>query len=194
MQNSGYTATVSLTDADLHLLHSLLQTQRLAALATLHRGEPAVSMVPFVLLPQCGSAVVHVSRLATHTKDMLEHPAVALLFVADAQLAVAQLAEPQAAQAQASATLSGGEPQDAHNPLARPRLSLKGRALPCPPDAPRYAAARAAYLERLPEAQELFEFPDFALFLVKPVSARFVAGFGRAHSLTAERWRAALAG
>lgn len=190
MQNSGYTAAVSLTDADLHLLRALLHTQRLAALATLHRGEPSVSMVPFVLLPQCGSAVVHVSRLATHTKDMLEQPAVALLLVADAQVA-----EPPAAQAQASAALpSGGETQDAHNPLARPRLSLKGRALPCPPDAPRYAAARAAYLERLPDALELFSFPDFALFLIEPVSARFVAGFGRAHSLTVERWRAALAG
>ena len=186
---------MSLTDADLHLLRNLLQTQRLAALATLHRGEPAVSMVPAALLPECGSAVLHVSRLATHTKDMLEQPAVALLFVADALLADAQLAEAPATQAQASATLSGGgETPDAYNPLARPRLSLKGRALPCPPDSPRYAAARAAYLERLPEARELFEFPDFALFLIEPVSARFVAGFGRAHSLTAERWRAALAG
>jgi putative heme iron utilization protein len=172
----NYTGAVSLTDADLHLLRTLLQTQRLAALATLHRGEPAVSMVPVALLPECGSAVLHVSRLATHTKDMLEQPAVALLFVADATLP------------------SGGETPDAHNPLARPRLSLKGRALPCPPDAPRYAAARAAYLERLPEARELFEFPDFALFLIEPVSARFVAGFGRAHSLTVERWRAALPG
>jgi len=181
---------VSLTDADLHLLRTLLQTQRLAALATLHRGEPAVSMVPAALLPECGSAVVHVSRLATHTKDMLEQPAVALLFVAEAEVTVAQLAEAPATQAQASATLPGSEPQDAYNPLARPRLSLKGRALPCPPDSPRYAAARAAYLERLPEARELFEFPDFALFLIEPVSARFVAGFGRAHSLTAERWRA----
>lgn len=175
---------MSLTDADLQLLQALLRSQRLAALATLHRGEPAVSMVPFVLLPPCGSAVVHVSRLATHTKDMLEQPAVALLFVAEAQVAETQAREPPQ---------PGGQPGDAHNPLARPRLSLKGRALPCPPESPRYAAARAAYLERLPEARELFEFPDFALFAIEPVSARFVAGFGRAHSLTAERWRAVLA-
>ncbi|MDO8276246.1 MAG: pyridoxamine 5'-phosphate oxidase family protein [Serpentinimonas sp.] len=166
---------MSLTDTDLHLLQRLLQAQRLAALATLHKGEPAVSMVPFALLPECGSAVVHVSRLATHSKDMLEHPAVALLMMADAQTGV---------QTDAQAD---------DNPLARPRLSLKGRALPCPVDSPRYAAARAAYQERLPEAQELFAFPDFALFVVELQSARFVAGFGRAYALTAERWRAVLA-
>ncbi len=153
------------------LLQQLLRQQKVAALATLHRGEPAVSMVPFVLLPECGSALVHVSRLATHSKDMLEHPAVALLFMAEAQ----------------------ADSQADDNPLARPRLSLKGRALPCPVDSPRYAAARAAYLERLPEAQELFSFPDFSLFLIEPLSARFVAGFGRAYALTAERWRAVLA-
>jgi len=149
------------------LLQHLLQQQKVAALATLHRGEPAVSMVPFALLPDCGSALIHVSRLATHSKDMQEQPAVALLFMAEVQAD--------------------------DNPLARPRLSLKGRALPCPVDSPRYAAARAAYLERLPEAHELFAFPDFSLFLVEPQSARFVAGFGRAYSLTAERWRAVLA-
>lgn len=162
----NYTASVSLTDADLHLLQHLLQAQRLAALATLHRSEPAVSMVPVALLPECGSALVHVSRLATHTQDMLEQPAVALLFVAEAQVG--------------------------DDPLARPRLSLKGHAQPCPPDSPRYAAARGAYLRRLPEAQELFAFPDFSLFLIEPQSARFVAGFGRAYALTTERWRAAL--
>jgi len=155
-------------DADLHLLQRLLQAQRLAALATLHRGEPAVSMVPFALLPECGSALIHVSRLATHSKDMLEQPAVALLFMAEAQAD--------------------------DNPLARPRLSLKGRARPCPPESPRYAAARAAYLARLPEALELFSFPDFSLFLIEPQAARFVAGFGRAYALTAERWRAVLNG
>ena len=149
------------------LLQHLLQQQKVAALATLHRGEPAVSMVPFALLPDCGSALIHVSRLATHSKDMQEQPAVALLFMAEVQAD--------------------------DNPLARPRLSLKGRALPCPVDSPRYAAARAAYLERLPEAHELFAFPDFSLFLVEPQSARFVAGFGRAYALTAERWRAVLA-
>ena len=160
-----------MTDADLHLLQRLLQAQRLAALATLHRGEPAASMVPFALLTGCGSALIHVSRLATHSKDMQEQPAVALLILAEAQ----------------------AEAQAGDNPLARPRLSLKGRALPCPVESPRYAAARAAYLERLPEAQALFAFPDFSLFLVEPQSARFVAGFGRAYALTAERWRAVLA-
>jgi putative heme iron utilization protein len=32
----------------------------------------------------------------------------------------------------------------------------------------------------------MFGFADFSMFLIQPVSARFVAGFGQAHSLSAE--------
>lgn len=59
-------------------LRSLLAKQWAAALATLHGDKPAVSMVPFALLPD-GGFVIHVSRLASHTNDMLANPSVALL-------------------------------------------------------------------------------------------------------------------
>ena len=147
-------------------LKSLLSKQRVAALATLHKGEPAVSMVPFAVLASGAAFVIHVSRLATHTSDMLDNPAVALLVIAS-------LAE----------TLS---------PLALPRASIQGRARQCTPESPEYAQARAAYLTKLPEAEELFSFADFSLFIVEPESVRYVAGFGRAMSLTSERMQAVL--
>lgn len=62
----------------------MLATRPVAALATLHRGEPAVSMVPFVLPAGRTDLVIHVSALATHTRDMQAHPQVSLLVMAEA--------------------------------------------------------------------------------------------------------------
>ncbi|MDM7941921.1 MAG: pyridoxamine 5'-phosphate oxidase family protein [Hydrogenophaga sp.] len=147
-------------------LMSLLRTQPVASLATLHKGAPAVSMVPFALLPEGAGFAIHVSRLATHTQDMLANPAVALLVTA-----------PLAA---------------ADSPLALPRASVQGRARQCATDSPGYEQARQAYLARLPDAEPLFSFGDFSLFVIEPESLRHVAGFGRAMSLAGEQMRAVL--
>ena len=147
-------------------LKSLLENRPVAALATLHKGEPAVSMVPFALLPNSTSFVIHVSRLATHTNDMLANPAVALLVTASAE--------------------------DADSSLALPRASVQARARPCEPESSEYRQSRAAYLAKLPEAEELFSFSDFSLFLVETRTVRYVAGFGRAMSLKAEQLAAIL--
>lgn len=144
-------------------LRQLLLDTHVAALATLHQGEPAVSMVPYALL-RGGGFVIHVSRLATHTRDMLAHERVSLLVTARADAAP--------------------------TPLALPRVSVQGAARLCPPEAPDYAAARTAYLARLPDAEELFGFGDFSLFLIEPQFLRHVAGFGRAHTLTAGQYAA----
>jgi hypothetical protein len=149
------------TTTDLSVLQALLVQTPVAALATLHRGEPAISMVPYALLGD-GRFVIHVSRLATHTHDMLAHERVSLLVTAAAG--------------------------SAETPLALPRVSVQGSARACPPESPDYAAARAAYLARLPDAEELFGFGDFSLFLVTPQFLRFVAGFGRAHTVTAGQY------
>ena len=149
-------------------LRHLLRQQPVAALATLHRGEPAVSMVPFALLPQGRGVVLHVSRLATHTADLLAQPAVGLLVM--------------------------GPPGSAQTPLALPRASIRGRAQACPTDAAGYAEARAEYLAKLPDSEELFSFADFSLFVVEVLSLRYVAGFGRAMSLLPEQFRDLMAG
>ena len=147
-------------------LTALLRTQPVAALATLHKGAPAVSMVPFALLPDGSGFVIHVSRLATHTQDMIQNPAVALLVTAPAAAA--------------------------ESPLALPRASVQGKAHPCPPESPGYGQARQTYLAKLPNAEPLFSFGDFSLFVIEPESLRSVAGFGRAASLVGERMRAVL--
>jgi putative heme iron utilization protein len=110
------------------------------------------------LLPGGQGFVIHVSRLATHTQDMLVNAAVGLLVIA--------------------------VPDPAGSPLALPRVSVRGNARQCWPEAAEYEEARAAYLAKLPQSDELFSFSDFSLFIIEIRSLRFVAGFGRAVSVT----------
>jgi putative heme iron utilization protein len=138
-------------------LRDLLLAQEVATLGTLHQGEPFVSMVPYALLAD-GALAIHVSRLASHTRDMEQHPEVSVLVLAQRSPEV---------PAQALA-----------------RVTLQGEARPCAADAPRHAEARAAYLARFPDSEFMFGFSDFSLFLVQPRAVRFVAGFGQAGSLT----------
>jgi putative heme iron utilization protein len=148
-------------------LGDLVRGRRVAALGTLHEGEPAVSMVPYALLPNGAGFLVHVSGLASHTADLLAHPRVSLLITAP------------------------DEPSTAAQAL--PRVTIAGHAEPLAEDSPAYAEARELYLARFPQSATLFGFADFRLFVIRPLSARSVAGFARAESLTREQLAAALA-
>lgn len=140
-------------------LARLLRARSTAALGTLRAGAPFVSMVPYAIAAEEGF-VIHVSTFAAHTKDMLADARVSLL-VAEAE--------------------GGGT-----SPLGLARVSVQAMAERIAPDSPRLKEFRAAYLARFPDAEPMFGFADFSMFLIRPVSARFVAGFGQAHSLSAE--------
>jgi putative heme iron utilization protein len=146
-------------------LRQLLRGQDVAALGTLHRGEPFVSMVPFALLPD-GRVVIHVSRLATHTRDMEEHAGVSLLVM-----------DPRTADVPAQA-------------LAR--VTLQGEARRCGVDDVGHADARACYLARFPQSEDLFGFADFSLFVITPRAVRLIRGFAQAWSITGEDYAAAM--
>lgn len=143
-------------------LRALVAAQPIAALGTLHRtregDEPFVSMVPVAWLPGA-VAVAHVSRLAPHTGDLERSPQASLMLIAPRK--------------------EGDDPQ------ALARLSLQVRAELLPRDSPADEAARAAYLARFPRAEQTFGLGDFVMVRLEPRSARYVAGFGRAHGLTA---------
>ena len=149
---------------DFQRLRGLLDQRPVASLATLHRGEPAVSMVPFVRCDD-GTLLIHVSALATHTRDMQEHPRVSLMV----------MAEP-----------------DALTPAqALPRVTLQCEVRGLPREGGAYDAAKAAYLARFPDSAITFGLADFSLVMLTPTAARLVAGFGRAHALVGEalaRW------
>jgi putative heme iron utilization protein len=149
-------------------LRALVESQEVAALGTLHDGEPFVSMVPFALMPEGAGFIIHVSALASHTKDMLAAPAVSLMILAG---------------------------EDPNVPAqARARVTIQGDAVRIPRDAPIHEVAQRLYLERFPQSAQTFELGDFALFAIRPKRARYVGGFAQAKTVTAETLAKALAG
>jgi len=150
------------------VLRSLLLDRQTAALATLHDGRPAVSMIPFAI--HAGPAglrlVTHVSGLAAHTREMRSCPDVCLLVTA----------------AESPGTM----------PQALARVSIPARAEFIPADHPDHAGLRAAYLEKFPAAAPLFELGDFAIVAFVPQTARLVAGFARAVNVPPEALAATL--
>jgi putative heme iron utilization protein len=149
-------------------LKQLLRERSVAALGTLHAGAPYVSMVPYAIAHDGSGLIIHVSALSSHTKDMRADPRVSLLVMREE---------------------GGGT-----SALALPRISIQGVAQELASDAPDLTESRAAYLERFPEAAQMFGFGDFSLFRIQPGSVRFVAGFGEAHSVSAESFARLLAG
>lgn len=139
-------------------LRELMASRRTAALGTLHSGAPYVSMVPFVLMGDGSAFVVHVSRLAAHTNDMLADPRVSLL-------------------------VTGAE-QANRSPQAVPRVTILGTARQISGDSPDYLVPRQAYLARFPDAVSIFSLGDFSLFTITPTEVRWVAGFAQARSLS----------
>lgn len=137
-----------------------------ASLGTLHEGAPFVSMVPVAGDPQEAGWLIHVSRLASHTRDLEADPRASLMWMAPLE--------------------------EDTDPLSLPRVTVQCLAAPVP-EGGEEAAARA-YLARFPQAEPLLGFGDFAFWRLRPESARLVLGFGRAMSLDAEAVLRALAG
>ncbi len=139
----------------------LLRNQPWAALASLdEQGLPQASMAAIALAPGDRGVLLHLSTLAAHTRNLARNPAASIVA------------------------------SEAHRPAADPqqlaRVSLDGEVRRLGARDEGYATARAAYLECLPDAEPLFSFADFGLFLLVPRAGRFVGGFGRALSFD---WR-----
>jgi len=138
------------------LLLRLLRTERIAHLGTLRAGAPLVSMTLYLPQTDLSAFHIHVSRLAWHTQDMLQDPRVAL--------SVAQADDARA------------------DPFTLMRVTIRGAASQLPETDP---ALKDAWLARFPEQAINFELADFSFWRIIPRDARFVAGFGRIHNLSA---------
>jgi putative heme iron utilization protein len=137
------------------LLAGLLRTQRIAHLATLRERAPMASMTLVLAAEDFAAFYVHVSRLAWHTQDMEREARVAL-----------SIAETDDGRA---------------DPFTLMRVTVRGEATRLGED----AALKARWLARFPAQAINFELPDFSFWRVVPRDARFVAGFGRIHNLSA---------
>jgi hypothetical protein len=144
-------------DADTsRALAALIRKERLMHLGTLRGGAPLVSMTLYLPAPDVSAFYLHVSRLAWHTQDMLQ----------DARV-----------------SLSISETDDGRaDPFTFMRVSIRGEASLLQQENP---SLKAQWLERFPEQAINFELADFSFWKIAPRDARFVAGFGRIHNLSA---------
>jgi hypothetical protein len=137
------------------LLKALIANERIAHLATLRGGAPMASMTLYMPGADYCAFWVHVSRLAWHTQDMQHDPRVAL---------------------------SISETDDGRrDPFTLMRVTIRGDAADLKDD----LSMKEAWLRRFPEQAINFELADFSFWKIAPRDARFVAGFGRIHNLSA---------
>lgn len=148
--------------ADEHLA-DLIYGQRWGCLATLDDDKPYASFVAYVPESDFEALLIHVSRLAPHTQNLLTNPCVTLAVTEQDQ--------------------GKGDPQT----LAR--VSIQGKVTEIGRNSSSYPEARSCYLRRLPTAEQLFTFSDFILFRLVPSRVRFVAGFARTWEISPEQFK-----
>jgi hypothetical protein len=149
------------------LLAAVIRKERVTHLGTLRMGAPMVSMTLYLPGKDFGADrssgfsafYIHVSRLAWHTQDMLQDPRAALSI----------------------AEADDGRP----DPFTLARVTIRGEALNLPNDHAEFGELKKAWLERFPAQAINFELADFSFWRIVPRDARFVAGFGRIHNLSA---------
>jgi hypothetical protein len=74
------------------------------------------------------------------------------------------------------------------DPFTLMRVSIRGEATQLQGEHP---ALKTKWLERFPQQAINFELADFSFWRIIPRDARFVAGFGRIHNLSAAELSAA---
>lgn len=131
----------------------LIRGSAAATLATAAGGAPFAALVTPAAAPDL-SALLLLSSLSEHTRQLKAEPRCALLFTGQAE---------------------------GPNPQTAPRVTLTGLAEPVPE--PEVPALKARWLARHPYAALYADFGDFALWRVRPGGALLVGGFARASRL-----------
>jgi hypothetical protein len=147
------------------LLGNLIRGERIAHLATLRDAAPMVSMTLYMPERDFSALYVHVSRLAWHTQDMQRDPRIAL---------------------------SISERDDARaDPFTLMRVTIRGEAERIPNEDASVPDLKMAWLGRFQEQAINFTLADFSFWKIVPRDARFIAGFGQIHNLSAKELAAA---
>jgi heme iron utilization protein len=139
-------------------LARMLRETRWSALATSRDDEPFSSWVAVAAEPDFAGFLLHLSRLALHTRYLEANP-------------------------RASLSISESDVGGTDDPQQLARASVQGRVVVIARDSAEYAEARRRYLDRFPAAATHFEFADFSLFRLVPESVRFVPGFGHVYRM-----------
>lgn len=109
-----------------------------------------------------GSPVLCVSHMAEHGRNLARDPRASIAVVA---------------------------PDPRSDPLASSRITLAGYVEK--PEGDELAAAREAHLNAVPAARVYIDFSDFSLWILRVQRVRWVGGYGRMDSATAEAYATA---
>jgi hypothetical protein len=147
------------------VVRSLLRRSRHGALATLMvgSGDPYCSLVNVATHPD-GSPILLISRLAVHTRNLLEDSRVSLML----------------------------DERVEGDPLEGSRIMLNGRAGQAAGS--EQEMLRRRYLKAHPSAEAFVDFEDFSFLRIKPSGVHLVAGFGRIVDLTPEQFLTDISG
>jgi heme iron utilization protein len=137
------------------LARSLLRRSRQGALATLMQGsgDPYCSLVS-VASHADASPILLISRLALHTRNIMDDNRVSLML----------------------------DERAAGDPLEGARIMLAGRAEEAGGEQAK--VLRRRYLNAHPSAEAFVDYKDFSFFRIAPSGLHLVAGFGRIIDLT----------
>jgi len=147
------------------LMSHLLRQRRWAALATQGPAGPEASWAAYVPEADFSGFLLHLSTLATHTRNLLADPRAGLA-----------ISEPE---------------RDGEDPQLLARVMIQGQIVVITPEEPVYPPLAERYQAQLPGAIPRFAFTDFLLLRLIPARIRFVGGFARAYTLDAAALRAA---
>ena len=144
----------------IRLAKTLIRTARFGAIATLdpETGWPAATRVG-VSTDFDGAPTILISRLAAHTRGLLNDPRCSLLL---------------------------GVPGKG-DPLAHPRVTLACAAREIAPASDEAGRIAGRYLHHQPKAELYAGLGDFRFFRLEPVGASLNGGFGKAYALTASQ-------
>ncbi|MCS7025474.1 MAG: CREG family protein [Bryobacteraceae bacterium] len=130
---------------------ALVESRGFGVLATLSKrlpGYPFASVMPYACDSK-GQPIFLLSRLAVHTKNLLENPRASLLVY---------------------------EPAAETDPLGAARLNLMGEVTQIEPGGS--SQARALYLQKHPDAEPWLNFGDFGLYQMRVDDVYYIGGFG----------------
>lgn len=136
---------------DFKLALDLIAASNEAALSTLEEGKPFNSAVSYFYQAgeKFGTAVMLISSMAKHTKNLQKSPEVSLLVT---------------------------EPGEAYV-YERKRVSAQGTAVLAPKE--KFQDYQNQYLKLFPRAKILFSLPDFQFYEIKISSLHYIGGFGK---------------
>ncbi|MEE9350828.1 MAG: pyridoxamine 5'-phosphate oxidase family protein [Thiotrichaceae bacterium] len=123
-------------------------------------GLPNISYAPYIR-DEHGTYYIFISQLASHTQDLIENPAVAILLTLDEQ--------------------------DTKQIFARTRVTYQCQVERVLIEEQSYSLLLDQFAESFGNVVSVLrDLPDFILFRLTPESGRFVMGFGQAYELTGD--------